>query len=229
LLPERLTGIDETNRGTHYYLVEEDECLYFGEFYSWKGWSGGPTNQLIKNFKRTPSEIAGHASGSKFQYYKNQAIMEIAQGLRKQFSPDDVAQRYTFVPMPSSKLPGEADYCDRLHAALRQAFAFPPFRNPDIRRLVRQTKSVQADHLSGGARLGYDELLAITEIDGTQVEPPPRGEIVLFDDVLTSGKHYKVAKTRILEAFPDRKVTGLFVARTNHPNPADDFDDLGGP
>lgn len=62
----------------------------------------------------------------------------------------------TFVPMPSSKASDHPDYCDRLLRSLTTAFA------------------------------GYDDLLAITKIDRSQLHIPLRQEVVLFDDVLTS-------------------------------------------
>ncbi len=223
MLPDRLTRIDEVTRGTHHFLTEEDRCLYFGEFFSRRGWSAGPTNQLITNYKRTPTEIAAHAKGPTLQHYKDQAMSEIAAGLRAQFTPQDVATRYTFVPMPSSKTAGDPDFCDRLDVTLRRAFSSPPYTDADIRTLLRQTRSVDADHRRTSGRISYDDLLQITEVDPAQLQAPVRPEIVLFDDVLTSGKHYKVAKIRIREVLPRHSLVGLFVARANHPNPFDDL------
>jgi hypothetical protein len=224
LLPDRLTGIDDSNRGSHHFLEVDDRCLFFGEFFSSKGYSGGHTNQLITNYKRTPLEIANSAKAQQLQYYKDRAINEIAEGLRKQFDQASVARRLTFVPLPSSKIIGDPEYCDRLEKTLRRAFG--RYAGVDIRLLLRQTKSTTADHRSGGDRIKYEDLLAITEIDHAQLKTPVREEIVLFDDVLTSGKHYKVAKTRIHDVLPGQSILGVCVARAIHPNPRDDFEDL---
>jgi predicted amidophosphoribosyltransferase len=70
--------------------------------------------------------------------------------------------------------------------------------------------------------MSYDDLLEITEVDPGQLRTPVRPEIVLFDDVLTSGKHYKAAKTRLRGALPNHPLIGLFVARANHPSPFQD-------
>ena len=51
LLPDRLTWIDATNRDDHMFLREGDRCLFFGEYFSGKGYEGGGTNQLIFNFR----------------------------------------------------------------------------------------------------------------------------------------------------------------------------------
>lgn len=223
MLPDRLTGIDETNRGSYYFLAENDVVYYFGDFHAGKGWSGGATNQLIKNYKRTPLEIAA-APTKPFQHYKDKAIREIAAGLRKQFAETDVQKRVTFVPIPTSKTVGHPDYCDRLSRTLWQAFG--GIAGADVRPMLRIAQDTEADHLSGAARIRYNDLLAITDVDIAQLQAPVREFIVLFDDVLTSGKHYKVAKTRILEALPGQKVVGVFVARCIHPEPI--FEDPSG-
>jgi hypothetical protein len=222
LLPDRLTWIDETSRGEHHFLEVGDRCLFFGDFFGHKGWSAGYTNQLIKNYKRTPSEIAASSKSKQLQYYKDQAIAQIAAALRKVVNQASVECR-TFVPIPSSKIPGHPDYCDRLERTLRQAFYGYAL---DIRPLLRQTASTEADHRSGGARSTYDELLDITEVVPAQLAQPLRAEVVLFDDVLTSGKHYKVAKTRLHEVRPTQAILGVFVARCIHANPFDEFEDL---
>jgi hypothetical protein len=40
LLPDRLTWIDETNRDQYHFLKADDRCLFFGDFFSGKGWTG---------------------------------------------------------------------------------------------------------------------------------------------------------------------------------------------
>jgi hypothetical protein len=139
LLPDRLTKIDETNRDQYYFLGPDDRCYFFGDFFSGKGWKGGDTNQLIKNFKRTPEEIRTSAKATQLQFYKDKAITEIASALRKAFGPAGVAQR-TFIPIPPSKTPNHPDYCDRLEKTLRRAFAT---YDTDIRLLLRQTASTE--------------------------------------------------------------------------------------
>jgi hypothetical protein len=217
ILPERLSRIDATTRSHHHYLDEDDECLYFGEFFNRKDWSAGAINHLVMDYKKSPARIASHPRRERLLNYKSVAIWIIAAGLRAQFTPGDVATRYTFVPMPSSKAVGDPDHCDRLHVTLDEAFGRAPYAQADIRPLLRQTRSVAADHHSRGKRIDYSDLLAITEIDPGQLTTPVREQIVLFDDVLTSGKHYKVARTRIREALPGHPILGLFVACANHP------------
>ena len=221
MLPDRLTKIDETTRDQYHFLDPADDCYFFGDFHSGKGWSYGDTNQLIKNFKRRPEEIRASAKATQLQYYNDKAINEVASALRKAISPRTVADA-TFVPIPTSRVRGQPDYCDRLERTLRMAFG----QALDVRFILRQTVNTEADHRSGSARSSYDALLEITEIDHACLVGPPRDRIILFDDVLTSGKHYKVAKTRIREVLPGCPLLAVFVARSIHPNPFDDFDDL---
>jgi len=53
--------------------------------------------------------------------------------------------------------------------------------------------------------IGLDRELLLRE--------PLRERIVLFDDVLTSGKHYKCCERRLRELLADMPISGLFVAR----------------
>ena len=189
MLPDRLTWIDETNRDQHHFLAEDDRCLFFGDFYAGKGYSGGPTNQLIKNFKRTTSEINSSPKAKQLLHYKNAAITEVASALRKAFTPQLLARR-TFVPLPSSKAPEHPDHCDRLLRSLTAAFIG---HDADIRPLLRQSRSVDADHLSSRNRISYDDLFAITEIDHTQLRAPLGQEVVLLTCRL-SADHFRLRK-----------------------------------
>lgn len=214
-LPERFTAIDETNRADHCYLEEADRCLFFGEYFSGQGFQGGATNQLIINFKAPPT-------ATKRQYYKQQAIRTIAIGLRGAITRTD-AEVYTWVPIPPSKVKGDPEYDDRGFRTLNMAFRG---YDADIRELVLQTKSVNSDH-SQDERISPDELYQILRIDSSSLSEPIRSRgIILFDDVLTTGKHFKCCSRRIVEALPDAKIAGIFVARCIRPNPFDDFDEV---
>lgn len=93
--------------------------------------------------------------------------------------------------------------------------------SPDIRLLLRQTVSTESDH-ARGIRIAFDDLLAITEIDASQLAAPLRETVVLFDDVLTTGKHFKVCLRKIREVRPNVPVVGVFVARRVFPEPLED-------
>ncbi len=211
LLPDRLTSIDDTNRSDHYFLTESDRCLFFGEYFSGKGYSGGPTNQLIHNYKIKPSALLTNPGRRRF---KEEAIREIASALRRVTDSASMTQ-ITFVPVPPSKTPGHPDYCDRLARTLRLAFGG---LNADIREVLMQTQSVEADHESAERR-SKEALAEITAINEIALTQRVRDTIVLFDDVLTSGKHFKVCQECLQERLPGQNIVGVFVARCVRPNP----------
>lgn len=214
MLPERLTWIDETNRSDHVFLQEGDRCLFFGEYYSGKGYQGGGTNQLILNFKCKPSVAAATPNGR--GYYKEQAVNKIASGLRRAITQQN-AEQVTWVPIPPSKAVDHAEYDDRLLKSLNRAFAG---YNADIRLLLRQVASTEADHAAFD-RIAPDELHAIIQLDEAAINSRPvRQTVILFDDVLTTGKHFKCCERRLREVVPlETPIVGIFVARRILPNP----------
>ncbi len=220
MLPDRLTGIDETNRDQHVYLQTGDRCFFFGEYFAGKGYQGGGTNQFMFNFKCKPSDAATNP-GRKM--YKERAVAAIAAGLRKAISRENV-ERLTFVPIPPSKVVGHADYDDRLMRALVSAFHG---YDADIRLLLRQNGSTESDHTASG-RLSPEALDALLQIDTVRLaERPLRQSIVLFDDLLTTGKHFKCCERRLRDVVPAAvPIVGVFVARRILSNPIDDFEDL---
>lgn len=220
MLPDRLTLIDDTNRGDHPYLEVGDRCFYFGEYFAGKSYRGGDTNQLVFNFKCKPTVAAANANRAR---YKNQAIQTIADGIRRAISQQN-AERYTWVPIPPSKALGDPDYDDRLLRTLRLAFQG---YNADIRPLVRQTESTAADH-EQEKRLTRDALRAVLEVDLTILQSAPLREgIILVDDVLNSGKHFKESERHLRHAIPENiAIAGIFVARCVHTNPAEDFETI---
>jgi len=221
LLPDRLTWIDETNRDQHAFLQEGDRCLFFGEYFAGKGYQGGGTNQLMFNFKTLPS-IA--RTNSARRSYKESAIATVATGLRKVLGRNQI-ERLTFVPIPPSKTPDHPDYDDRLTRALTMGCTG---FNSDIRLLLRRMSSTESDHRTG-ARLTPEALHSLLELDSAAVAAKPlREAIVLFDDVITTGKSFKCCERRLREVIPATiPIMGLFVARRILRNPFDDFENLG--
>lgn len=218
MLPDRLTQIDETNRGDHPFLEAGDRCFYFGEYFAGKSYKGGPTNQLVFNFKCKPTVAAAKPYRAQ---HKEQAIQTIANGVRRVIG-QQYAERYTWVPIPPSKAIDDPDYDDRLLHMLRLAFQG---YDADIRPLIHQTESTPADH-EQEARLTRDALRAVLQVDmASLLSAPLRNGILLVDDVLNSGKYFKESERRLRQAIPDDvAIAGLFVARCVRPNPIDDFE-----
>jgi hypothetical protein len=197
--------IDETTVDEHFSLAPADFCFYVWEYTAGQRYDFSPTNQLISNLKIKPSQIAAKP---RRDHYKQQAIGHSAAALRSLIQRSWVEQYGTFVPMPPSKIVGDADHDDRIHKLLNTAFAG---FDADIRPLLEQTASTAADHESSD-RLPYTALFELTRINEAHARPP-RPNIAVVDDVLNSGKHFKVAQQLLSQRFPGTPVVGVFIAR----------------
>lgn len=204
-IPEKLWQIDESTVGQHFSLRVTDQCFYFWEYTAGKRYDFSPTNQLIWNLKTKPVQIA-KSPGRNF--YKQQAINHSAAALRRLLGQGYVEQAATFIPVPGSKAPGDPNHDDRTLQVLQRAFHGWA---ADVRPILGLTQSTPADH-ENPDRLTYEDLLAITRLhdpSGT----PPRRVIVIVDDVLNSGKHFKVGQTLVSGQYGAVEIRGLFLAR----------------
>lgn len=212
--PQRLTKIDDLTRPDHWYLTEEDDCYFLGEYTARRGYAFSATNQLILNFKKPMDK-----RGTPQWRYKDRAINEAAAAFRTALT-GDLLNVLTLVPVPPSKAKADPLYDDRLTRMLRGIRDQPPL---DVRELVAQRASTAAVH-DQAQRPRPDDIAANYAIDHTLCNPPPRA-IGLFDDVLTTGAHYRAASSLLKTTFPGIRVIGFFIAR-RLPEAADieDFD-----
>jgi len=204
-IPEKLWKIDESTVDQHFSLLESDQCYYIWEYTAGKRYDFSPTNRLISNLKIKPSQVA--QSPNRY-YYKEEAINHAASGLRQFLRRDYAEQHMTFIPVPGSKIAGDPDHDERMLCVLRRALQG---WSADIRPMLELTQSTLADHETTD-RLSYDELLAISRLNNPSSRAL-RPIVVVIDDVLNSGKHFKVAQALITEQFSDVEIRGLFLAR----------------
>ncbi len=213
--PDRLRPIDAALLSDHSQLTSQDECDFLWEYVPRRpaDWTAG--NQFIRDLKLKDSQLAHQPARLR---YKRAAIAHAGRALRR-LLPQEWLSQATFVPMPCSKTQGGCDHDDRMLRVLRCAFRG---RGADIRELLRMDYSLCADHESrarcSAARLRRalcvgSPARSIAGVRDTAVEPAPRPLIILVDDVLNSGKHYRVASRVLQERWPDRQVRGLFLAR----------------
>jgi predicted amidophosphoribosyltransferase len=87
--------------------------------------------------------------------------------------------------------------------------------NADVRELVIQTESMEATHVSD-QRHTINELVANYEIDEDQAEPEPT-HIVIVDDMMTAGAHFRAMARVLGERFPAVPISGVFLARRIFP------------
>ena len=200
--PQRLTAIDDRTRGEHWYLRRTDVCHYLGAYTPGKGFAYSATNGLILDFK-----MAVPPAGERQQRYKADAIAAAATALRRALE-GSALERAVFVPVPPSQAKGDEGYDDRL---VRLLGAVRPQRPLDVRQLIVQTRSTEPAHLRS-ARLRASDIEALYRIDEV-VAAPGAGVVVVVDDLLTSGAHFRAAQRVLSRHFPDIDVVGLFLAR----------------
>ena len=208
----KIIKIDKTTRAEHTYLTKEDLCYFALNYTANESFDYSDANSLIQNFKKSPDRI-----GQPEWYYKERAIKRIAGILKQNISPE-VLKKVTLVPIPPSKDKNDPLYDDRMVAALNEAFG----RNGDIRELLIQLESKEASHKSE-IRPGIDELYENLDLDEALCEGM-KDNVILFDDVITTGAHFKACQKRLLEYNPDLNILGVFIARREikeEPEPAE--------
>jgi hypothetical protein len=212
--PQRLTKIDDLARPDHYYLTADDNCYFLGEYTARKGFAFSTTNRLILNFKKSV------ATRNTPQWrYKEQAIGEAAAAFRTALN-NEWLNTATLVPVPPSRCKTDTLYDDRLVRMLRGIRTSPVV---DVRELVFQRASTPAVH-DQESRPTPGQIQENYGIDDALREPRPR-VFGLFDDVLTTGAHFRAASAVLGQSFPGVLIVGFFIAR-RVPEAADieDFD-----
>ena len=205
-LGSRLRWIDTSERADHALLSESDRCAYLSAYAAGRPRDRLPSNNLIHSFKCRPSVARDDARWAR---RKRQAVLRLASCLRCAVTRDWVERR-TWVPVPPSKQWGDPDFDDRLSDMLSLAFAGYDL---DLRRLLRQSRSMESDHAAGD-RLSESTLYDLLQIDRALLDRQPlREQIVVFDDVLTSGKHFKCCERRLREQRPQASIIGMFLVR----------------
>lgn len=200
----------------HHYLSQGDQCYFMGAYTARAGFGHSSTNQIISNLKKSP------LLRNTYQWpHKARAIRDVAAAIRGNLNPERLPH-LTFVPIPSSKPRGHAEYDDRMTQVAR--LLGPQI---DVREMIVTICEREARHLASNTR-DPEELRHTLALAEDLLEPAPT-EIILLDDVLTTGCSFRVCKVMLNERFPGVPVSGLFVARRALPqmNFENLFDDLG--
>jgi len=204
--PNRLTKIDALTLPDHSFLTATDDCYFLGEYTARGGFSYSATNDLISNFKKS-MDRREHPSEWR---YKGLAIAKAAGAFRSALG-DSGLDLLTFVPVPPSKAKEDPSYDDRMERMIRE---IRPEKPVDLRELVIQPASTEADHElpEGEQRLRPEERESLYLIDETLAQPL-MNQIAVVDDMLTTGAHFKAAKSLLSKRFPGVTIIGLFIAR----------------
>ena len=200
--PQRLTRIDPITLPDHSHLAATDEIYFLGEYTARQGYSFSATNNLVLNLKKSVT-----LRGTPQWKWKGRAIAEAATAFGAALNQEWLSTA-TLVPIPPSKAKKDPLHDDRLIQMLR---AIRPNSPLDIRELIIQTQSTAAAHELQG-RPGPEDILQHYQCEPALRLPPPH-TIALFDDVLTTGAHFKAAQTLLRNPFPQARIVGFFIAR----------------
>ncbi|ACR11236.1 conserved hypothetical protein [Teredinibacter turnerae T7901] len=193
--------VDGLDRQDHFFLNEEDVCYYYGEYTARKGFGYSETNQTISNLKKSV------AKKSEYEYkYKEQAIIKIAKLLASSIKNGN---EFTFVPVPPSKARDHDLYDDRLCQILKHYDYLTG--SIDWREIVCQQTSLVASHERQDRPT--PEQLANNYVVDQEKLAGVKNNILIFDDMLTTGSHYKAMQSTLSKFAPHTKIMGLFIAR----------------
>lgn len=200
--PKRFTKIDDLVRRDYRHITEADHCYFVGEYTARKGYAYSDTNQLILNFKKSIDR-----AGQPEWRHKEKAIQVVANRFRNAIPPNQI-EKFTFVPIPPSMAKGHPHYDNRM---VRMLEAIRPEPRLDIRELIFQTESTVPAH-NQDVRPRPNQIKRFYRFDKNLAEPEPK-IFALVDDVLTTGAHFRAAKSILSKFFPRKSAIGLFIAR----------------
>lgn len=184
------------------YLNSDDSCYYFLDY---KPNSGFEANSLVFNFKKDLS-FKNHPSW----YYRNEAIKEFAKMINNMFLNIN-KNKFDIIPMPTSKPKNSTEFNNRLLQTMEELLKLDNSYNILFDCFDVRDNLVPAHH--NGTRNPND-------LEQEILFYPPNfhnKNIVLIDDVLTTGGHFKACKNILLKKLdPNINVIGLFLAKTEH-------------
>jgi predicted amidophosphoribosyltransferase len=162
----------------------------------------GDANNLIMNLKK-PVDRRGRPE----YFYKERAIQQSGDLFRAVLNPAWI-ETATLVPVPCSKTRQNPLYDDRIERVLQR---MRRGLEADIRELVVQNQDLESFH--GGSRLRPAELAEYYDLNFDLCEDGEPTEIAIFDDLLTTGSHFKAMEIALRRAWPDVAISGIFIAR----------------
>lgn len=200
----RLLQIDELQRPEHHFLTPEDDCFYYMEYTSDANFSYSPANDLISNFKKSP-EFRDQPQWA----HKARSIQMIIDILAGSLLPASNLKDVILVPMPPSKIKSHPHYDDRMIQVLLGLQARDA--GIDLREILSCRENTEPFHVTTNKRsptkIAKNLLIETRHCAGS------KNKILLIDDVITTGAHFKACKNKLLEVFPSGIIKGLFMAR----------------
>lgn len=182
-----------------YYLDDNDECYFARDYLPGRGYAASESNDLINNFKK-PIDRKGRPEWR----YKVLAIERFAYELSMAL-PDDFDGIVTCIPSSTRK--DDPQYDSKLDETLSILKRLKP--NIQIEYPISIASSVIPSHL-GGQKRRPEVIYANLNWEGLRGNSDV---ILLVDDVITTGAHFKACQKIIKENCPQIRVIGLFWAK----------------
>ncbi len=194
-----LQRLTEDQRAEHAFLQPDDEIYFLCDYHP--GRDGGVGNRLILDFKTDINE-------ARLTYWvgrqKSRATRTLAEEVRHVW-PSAWGEDTRAVPVPPSGPWDHPDYDPRLTDLLKIAgISFS-----DIMVLTDFFKPI---HLET-ARPSPADLAATYRVARRALPQRRPARWVIFDDVLTTGRHFRAMDQVLRAAFPKAQIAGLFLAR----------------
>lgn len=181
------------------YIKDDDVCIYAREYIAGGcGYKGGPTNKLILNFKKPPSK----KELSEWQY-RIQAVRTFKTEAEKLFNQDS---DISITAIPSSKHKAHSEYDCRFEDLFKELLKSRPCLNIEWPIEVKQTG--RATHQ--GDRQHPDRIKKNYIWKGFKTTP---NRLYVFDDVLTTGAHFRAFSNFLKNNKYTRQIIGTFWSR----------------
>jgi predicted amidophosphoribosyltransferase len=216
----RLQEIDEFVRLRHKHLTEDDYCFYLADYTTGRDYSHSPFNSLVSNLKKEPSTRLQNPNA---YWYKERDMKRVGDAFARSIAPQVLATEATVVPIPPSKSKTHPDYDDRMLQICHRMTK--DIDGADVQELIESTVDREATHISADPKPAPH----ILQQEYQLVLPEgylPRDVVIVVDDVINTGSHFKACQALITRYFPEVTVVGIFAGSAVRPSRTDDFDVL---
>ena len=196
--------IDELLISNHPFLSKSDECYFLMNYPPYSRFGRTIENTLLMDFK-----LSNEKCNTEYWRTKKIEAIDKIYKILEECLPKITTDNTLFVPMPTSKNKNDSSYDARLpnilHRYCDEIFG-------DCRELILTKETTPSTHTS--ARKKPEEIFANLELNMLLCDGKAE-DILLVDDVITTGSHFKACKTLLESQYPLANIKGLFFGRTS--------------
>lgn len=203
-----LKTLDTSSIGDHSKIDVEDNIFYLEDYEAKGTFQGSNGNNIILNLKKSMDR-----KGTSEWIHKERAIREIADVIADVMNEGaERVEKVYWIPVPPSKNKTDPLFDDRVYRILVLAHGLSGNHKHIVADVFQQTLSRDAFSTKKIAR-SIEDLTANYVMGDIPKYNPKTDAIVIFDDVLTTGCHFKAIEGMIRDKYDDPDITGIFVAR----------------